>query len=1135
LWVNDFKPNSTLRGGLLRIDMGSIDEDFYDPTADKWNDEDNNGDGWTAVTEDTGLDLVYNDKECANPPCGDTDLNGDDFDSERDDGRYLKINGTEGNGLYDTEDLDGSNSLDEKNIYFSYIVDLADAAVVDIRRDYDYNGLVNEHERDSWRLYRINLNEYTPVSPTGEEPRFDQVKHIRIWFDDLDAVFYQEAGEKLTRRFQIANFKIVGNRWEEDGVRDLSDTLIPADSAIATSFGIGVINTKTNPVDYNPPIRPREENEVFEKEQSLFVKYDSLEAGTSIRIMKRFVGRGLNMTSYRDLNMWVHAETDSANSDLEYYFRLGTNDKFYYEIALPVTTRYFDKTTGWARIVIKLEELSALKFGTADSMGVVTSRTGDLVDVDRSYPIKMVQSPNLADVRFLYAGVRNKSTNGSMFSGQVWLNDIYLGDVKRDFGHAERINASINLGGGILSLSGAWNRTDADFRALRARRGSGILRQSYNFNARTALQHFVPLLGFAIPVNVSYNRSISQPKYIPNSDIEINEQSLADSLRTEVVTRSFSTSLSKKSSKNPILKYTIGKMSTNFSLSETVNRSPSSRDTTRSMAGTLGYNINWGSQRDLRIYKNYRIRYWINTLNFNVSATRRTTRRARFLQGKFTQDPFIFDAKLNSKGSINYQPFRSLSSTFNMSMARDVNLRHEVWGIDIGREVGRNHSLKATFKPPPLPIIKLLTPDFSYASGYSENSSPNLRRTGDPVGTRTVNNNRTSTVKMKLDMGKHFASIFERLGLLQEKPELNIPAAPTPRPGSNARADAGPGTPVVSAAVDTAAAITVAVDTLAADSTSTERRADPLIALRKLGNALKEIRRIDINVRQMVNSGYSKVPDRPNLAYQLAFSTEAGVGPEGQPDLKPDKVTKNLNITLKSGAQISKNIDVTAQYLTTFTNAVTAASETEARTVNWPDVSVSWKGLEGLGIFKSIFRTGSANLNYKKSSNESGRKDNIDNKRSSLAITPSLVFTFKNDINTNLTTAYTKNDNDVRGNKTESNTISVNLNFKKELKGGSGFKLPIPFFRKEVKWKSRLTTGLGISYMRTGGKRYVVGSEFFTPIAMTSSFGVSPNMMYSFSQALNGRFFIDYGRSFTEQTGQTTTTVRVGVSAVFTF
>jgi hypothetical protein len=277
------------------------------------------------------------------------------------------------------------------------------------------------------------------------------------------------------------------------------------------------------------------------------------------------------------------------------------------------------------------------------------------------------------------------------------------------------------------------------------------------------------------------------------------------------------------------------------------------------MAGKLGYSINWGTQRDIRVYKNYKFRYWINSLNFNVSATRRTVRRSRFLQGEFKQDPFLFDAKLDANGSVNYQPLKSLSTTFNMAMARDVNLPHEVFGVDIGMEVGRNQTFKADYKPPPLPIIKEFAPDISYASRYQENSSPNLRRGGEPVGTRNVDNSRSTTLKMKLDVGKHFGQLFGWFGLLQEdKPPGQAGAGSNPQAR---RAGAAP------------------ADTAAADSTSSGRRADPLIALRKLGGILQDIRRVDINIRHMVNSQYLRYtigrrsPTRSDTRWTRAFRT----------------------------------------------------------------------------------------------------------------------------------------------------------------------------------------------------------------------------------------------------------------------
>jgi cell surface protein SprA len=210
LWVNDFKPDKADRGGKLRIDLGRIDEDFYEPDEDMWNDEDINGDGWNASREDTGLDLLKNEDECA--ACTENDdFSGDDFEAGRIDGRFTKINGTEANGLYDTEDLNRSNSLDMANSYFTCVIDLADdLPVLDIREDYPtYDGFNSVyHERDSWRWYRVYLNDFKIVAPYQVQPSLDRVTHLRVWVDDADAVFQQE-GAQLVRRLQVTGLRFV--------------------------------------------------------------------------------------------------------------------------------------------------------------------------------------------------------------------------------------------------------------------------------------------------------------------------------------------------------------------------------------------------------------------------------------------------------------------------------------------------------------------------------------------------------------------------------------------------------------------------------------------------------------------------------------------------------------------------------------------------------------------------------------------------------------------------------------------------------------------------------------------------------------------------------------------------------------
>jgi len=183
IWVNDFKPNPGDRGGKIYIELGFIDEDFYRPDLNEHNLEDADRNGFTVGgehNEDTGLDGILTGQPGDDP--------NDDYISQRmDDNRFTHINGTEGNGRADDEDLDGNEQLDLLDAYFRYEVDLGAKAVRDVRRDYPTFSEF-KHPLDSWRLYEIRLEDYDAVTPTGRVPYRDQIKHMPIWFDDIGAV-----------------------------------------------------------------------------------------------------------------------------------------------------------------------------------------------------------------------------------------------------------------------------------------------------------------------------------------------------------------------------------------------------------------------------------------------------------------------------------------------------------------------------------------------------------------------------------------------------------------------------------------------------------------------------------------------------------------------------------------------------------------------------------------------------------------------------------------------------------------------------------------------------------------------------------------------------------------------------------
>jgi hypothetical protein len=1135
VWVNDFKPNELDRGGKIHIDLGLIDENFHNPESPKFDDEDKNRDGFAAAFDDTGLDGLF-DKDEPGYSTSNPDPNGDDINLSRDavTKRFEKVNGTENNLIYDTEDLDRNGQMTRDNAYFEYTIDLADSADIDIRRLYPtYDGFNDsDHTNDSWRLYRIRLDTNKIIAPNGIQPRFDEIRHARIWFDEASKVIRTEEGVGA-RRIQIAQFSIQGNRWELDGLRDLAEKI--DSTATTTQFGIGSISTKTDPGVYNPPVNPNKQNQVSDKESSLALRYKNLEEGHQVRILKRFLGQGQDLTLYHDLNFWVH--TDSLRKGVEYYFRLGSNEDNFYEIRMPFTAKLYNNT-GWARVSIKSADMTGLKFAKSDTT-FVTGVATDIADPSRTYPIRMVGTPSLQSVRFLYAGVRNVS-NPYPQTGEVWLDDIFSGDVLKDFDHAERLSANVSLAGGALSVGGNWARTGADYRGLRQKRGAGADNTVLNLNARTDLQYFLPLAGFSIPVAVGYGHQTSLPKFPPNSDTEIVDAALQDSLRTESTSRSFTTSLARRNtSKRFLMRYTFDALRPSFSYSKTGLISPAQRDTSTTISGSLTYQLNWAGNKTLPIFGKNRIRWWPNSFDFSTNATRSEGQSWSYRDGDFRKDPFQYTATVASQGNVRYNPFRSLETSFGLSVNRDASIPHQWLGVDIGTEVARSNNARLSFIPPKSWYgISIFEPSIELQSRYNENSSPNVRGPGDPEGTLNADASRDDTGKIRFDLARHLGAVFKLFGVKVDELQGNTNGTPTRSDerengsGGEHRGGGQPQPPRNPAAQPDSTGHTPA------DSTHTQQpqpqpqpqpeKKHSVDPLRGIARILLSVRPISANIQHRVSSSYLRIPERPDLAYRLGIVSNAGVDSIGKPDTKRGSLSFNLD----SGVQLSRSFDVQGRYTRATTDQdFRGSGQSRSLAVTWPDLQGKWDGLGNFGPLKPIITNGSVNLNYKNTHSENGQKDQPPVSTSdALAVSPAVDMTWKNQMQTTLSVSYSSATNDTRGSKSETNSQGVTLDLKRDFRGGGG----IGFLGKKMSWNNDLETSLSITYARSGGQRTVLGG-FNEPIPASTSWRVFPTARYTFSKNINGSAFVDYGRQYTEATRQTTTTVRVGVTAVVTF
>jgi hypothetical protein len=223
IWVNDLTPDPAERAGKIYIDVGRIDENFFEPESGEWHDEDRDKDGYTACLDDSGFDGLFN----VVPPCLEThhpgapdeggqseddDVSGDDYSPYRIDGRFSRVNGTERNQVHDTEDLDRSGTFDRVDRFFRYEIDLAAPAILDIRAEYpSYEGFNRQgHTNDAWRWYRVEIDGGIPFTSDATPPSLDDVRHIRVWFDEIEAATGELPGTSI-RALQFCELRFSGH------------------------------------------------------------------------------------------------------------------------------------------------------------------------------------------------------------------------------------------------------------------------------------------------------------------------------------------------------------------------------------------------------------------------------------------------------------------------------------------------------------------------------------------------------------------------------------------------------------------------------------------------------------------------------------------------------------------------------------------------------------------------------------------------------------------------------------------------------------------------------------------------------------------------------------------------------------
>ncbi len=1178
IWVNDYQIDPARRGGVLHIDIGKIDEDFFEPELDAFNDEDKPPYTWTA-DEDSGFVGAVDEKLYRDPYPG--ILNEATWDETRQ--VYRGINSRILNGIHDSEDLNKNGRLDESNAYYALELRLGDTALVDVREQYpetDYPEYYAEREINrskAWRMYRLDLSHVSDflVSDMGGEPRWDAIQQMRLWVSGFDSLVGSEG-----HRIEIAGLKIVGNKWEYNGIRDLNDE-IPPDSLDKThpnqKITIGVINNKDHP-QYRPPYPVGTEEGLENREQSLIVSVEKFADSTSFRAVKRFFGQGQSYQQYRELHLFIYPDWSGNLAGCDFYFQIAYDSVSYYELAIPITNEMSGR---WISVSINLGDLTNLKLVESDEE-IVTATIQDVVNPDRSYTAKVRGNPTLFEVRNLYLGLRN--TSGRLIdNGWLWFNDIKLGGVRRDIDHAERVSLSANLAN-VIQLSGQWQRTGPEFRSLRQSQGSGVTNNAMAFSAKSRIDHFIPTLGFELPFSARVNSSTALPKYVPRSDVEIADEAIRESQKSVNNSHSYNISLSRRGSRNFLMKTVFDNLKMSYSYSKKKIYSPTTRDTTVTHSGNLNYRISFRRGRELGLFKGIKWRYWLSNFSLVSSASRQVRHTHSLTGDEFIKRPVGYGSGLDNSVSTLYEPFQSIKIELDMKEHRDRSIDHYILGIPVGVQTSFNHSLRLNFSPRGnFFILSQFRPRIDYTSRYNEDLRPNIRQEGDPFGTRNVNAQRDMSFVFDVDIGDYSLMLGEFLHILprgsssrrssgatrsttmetredrerrlresrpsefkapvptsmtepqllpgydpnQIQPQQQPPPTPPEREekseprGETKPSDLG----VTKQQVDVPTEKDKEPDEQqqAESDTTAASKTDPLKIFKKLFRLMGRIEPLKSNINHTRRSSYQRLYERAGFAYQFGLSSKSGVlGRSKEVENNPERENDNLVFDLRSGIELAPRIDLDVRFNYVIAKSNHGGTVTRTERVTWPSLNLSWGGMENSRFLKSFIKQSDLKVSFEKKTSSDIRRD-----VTSYLLSPNWNFVWKNDLTTNVGVSYKRNVTIDNMQEIWSKGWGVTFNMKYNFSGTKGFGIPLPFLgRKKIKFKSTLTADLGISYN---------SSSKYNQRKSDNVLSVTPRASYRFSNKISGTVSMSYVRSVAGQTGWINHSLGLHVTAEFTF
>lgn len=1133
--------------GFLRLDLGRISEDVNDNGGLDTEDRPEGGLSGNKILddgEDVGLDGIPDSLEVSpeglpyhsvnNPdPAGDNWFYDNDSDTrnnvDRINGTDISINDPVRGLRPDTEDLGGESEFDRVNAYYQFTINLDD--------DLD-PALVQNTEKSSgdvtgfagtlvWKTYRIPLWDsryYAAFADPGVAPDSNQIQYARMWITGADS----------TARVYIAAADIVERTWKA--------TLISTDTVgvqPAPDFQLGVKNTEEN-LDYvSPPgvSGYRDPRTNFrEKEQSLLLVYQNFRGGdegnASIRVTKE------DFTGYRNLEMWVHADSTAADGKTIAYVRFGQNENNYYEYR-DTLVYLSDDIENWRAnaMAIDFNQVTALK----DTSGVGTAGGPEYV-YDPVYRTGVFGQPSLANISYREIGIlRAGDQTDPPVTGEAWFDDLRLEEVRKDPGLAASGRVTVQMADFIGGTVGLESQTYS-FRSLNQGRSTsnqaGSDQLKYSANGNIKLDKFVPpSLGLNFPISVTYNKDVATPRLLTGSDIVLTEDRQRDE-RSTGISEGVSLPLSiRPKNSGWLMNATLAAITTRFSFTRSRQWTPTtpyseatgyiaSADYKLKLSERLTFRpLGWAKHLFVVPQRIHGTAFSILPTDFRAQGS--IQRRKSTTTNNLGDQTDAYSRTFNGSSGVSLSPIPAIGIKFDMttnrdmSLSEDVNLSVNPREFRFGRELAYTQNAAVSYRPN---LVSFLAPTFSYSGAFNDK----IDRTFDD---HDVSGSRNWSVSGTFDPVKFWGF----LGAKAKGAKTTTSQQRTPTTGVRERRRD--------------------VDSTSVDSTKTAAKpkaagSGKLMPLSAWSGLMSSLRWLTSPVGQTTLS-YGRtdsdtrrdLDNRPSWRYRFGIDLDeetplaqnTGGGSQTLVNTKGEKET----FSAKNQLNFFNVLNISSGYTKNRTSTIKTGSNNTTEGEIFPSLSTGLQRLERFMPFKWLFASATARVGYERKKDESFTNGQRQSETTTRAFTPlvSIQGTMKSGFTTNF--VYETGNADTRQfvnrQKSHKDASSVRVTGNYSFSSPNGIPLPI---LRGLRLRSTMSLSVSVNYKVD---ETFTGADTSSTLPLTSSsktLTISPQATYSFSLRMKGGMTAEWSdrSDRSPSTGRRKTHVRsLGIWAEFTF